>query len=68
MAPESLTNRVYSKKSDVFSYGVVLYEITTQEAPWNGVDVLSVIAKVSSGQRMQLPASIPGGLSKVIQA
>lgn len=37
MAPESAKDKIYSTKSDVFSYGVVLYEICTQSTPWAGL-------------------------------
>ena len=38
MSPESLENREYSIRSDIFSYGVVLYEIVTRTDPWPGVN------------------------------
>lgn len=34
MAPESLADAVYSVKSDVFSFGVVVWEIVTRSDPW----------------------------------
>lgn len=33
---ESCKDRIYSTKSDIFAYGVVLYEIAAQEEPWKG--------------------------------
>lgn len=47
MAPESLTHQVYFPKSDVFSFGVVLYEIATQSDPWPGVN-LSIFFQYNS--------------------
>ncbi len=36
MAPESLTKKQYSTKSDVWSFGVTLYEIMARNEPWPG--------------------------------
>jgi serine/threonine protein kinase len=38
MAPESLANQTYSKKSDVWSFGIVVYEIVAQEEPHTDVN------------------------------
>jgi serine/threonine protein kinase len=42
MAPESLRQHVYSKKSDVWSFGIVVYEIVAQREPHFDVDPLEV--------------------------
>lgn len=34
MAPESIQEKVYSKKSDVWSYGVVIWEVFSRSNPW----------------------------------
>jgi len=57
MSPESLFEGKYSTKSDVFSFGVVIYEILTQEPPWKDLNVAQAVGKISHGQRMVLPES-----------
>jgi predicted Ser/Thr protein kinase len=42
MAPESLANLTYSKKSDVWSFGILVYEIVAQCEPHADVDRLDV--------------------------
>jgi len=57
MSPESLFESKYSTKSDVFSFGVVIYEILTQEPPWKDLNPAQAVGKISHGQRMVLPES-----------
>lgn len=42
MSPESLRDRTYSEKSDVWSFGVLVFEILTGHAPYSGMDLLEV--------------------------
>ena len=59
MAPEQIRKRAYSTASDVFAFGVVLYEIWAREMPWAGVKNLAVVVDVAMGKRMKLPAAAP---------
>jgi activated CDC42 kinase 1 len=40
MAPEQMERRAYSRASDVFAFGVLLFEIFKREEPWQGVSNL----------------------------
>jgi len=42
MAPESLAQQTYSKKSDVWSFGIVVYEIVARREPHTEVNPLEV--------------------------
>ncbi|XP_039155547.1 uncharacterized protein LOC120286988 [Eucalyptus grandis] len=46
MAPEVLRNEASDEKSDVYSYGVVLWEIATQKIPWDNLNAAQVIGAV----------------------
>jgi serine/threonine protein kinase len=38
MAPEMLARQRYTKAIDVYSYGIVMWEIASQQLPWAGLD------------------------------
>jgi serine/threonine protein kinase len=42
MAPEVLDNAPYDEKADVYSYGVVLWELITREEPFKGMHPMQV--------------------------
>jgi serine/threonine protein kinase len=46
MAPESIANQVYSKKSDVWMFAVVVYEIVAQREPHVGIDPRDVLIAI----------------------
>ena len=58
-APEAMRRRRYSESSDVFSFGVVLYELFVQSIPWPGYDTLDVAVRVCGGERMDIPPKVP---------
>jgi len=67
MSPESMYERIYSTKSDVFSFAVVMYEIITQEAPWKDLDPLRACDVVGKGHRMIIPSFCPVSLVILIE-
>jgi serine/threonine protein kinase len=43
MSPESIGQQVYSKKSDVWMFGIVVYEIVSQREPHSDKDPKQVL-------------------------
>jgi len=49
MAPEALTSKEYSTKSDVWSFGVVIFEILTRKSPYEDFNLMQIATKVAMG-------------------
>lgn len=56
MAPESLYDNIFSVKSDVWSFGVLIWEIVTLgSTPYPGLAAAEVMRKVRDGYRLDKP-------------
>jgi len=58
MAPETFNPRVGSTRSDIWSFGMVMYEILTLKDPYHEYSMFTVIAKVASGGTPNQPDTI----------
>jgi serine/threonine protein kinase len=67
MAPESLRDKQYSTKSDVWSFGILMFEVLTQQEPHADQDPITIGRKIrDEGLTPQLPSSVPSALSSVM--
>ncbi|ESO09335.1 hypothetical protein HELRODRAFT_133620, partial [Helobdella robusta] len=68
MAIESLEKGIYSTKSDVWSFGVVLWELLTRGAsPYLEVDSWDFIKFLKSGRRLMQPVYCPLALYRMMR-
>ncbi|XP_010524066.1 PREDICTED: serine/threonine-protein kinase EDR1 isoform X2 [Tarenaya hassleriana] len=63
MAPELIRNEPFSEKSDIFSLGVIMWELCTLSKPWDGVPPERVVYVVAhQGSRLEVPEGPLGRL------
>jgi len=68
MSPESLFDGVSTIKSDVWSYGVLLWEIVTcGEKPYTGVAIEALLDLIKNGYRMSIPLQCPQELYQIMR-
>ncbi|XP_066091592.1 tyrosine-protein kinase Srms [Saccopteryx bilineata] len=59
-APEAANYHVYSQKSDVWSFGVLLYEVFTYgQCPYEGMSNQETLQQIARGYRLPRPAACP---------
>lgn len=60
LAPEVINNAHFSKQSDVYAYGIVLWEIFTRQEVYEGLSAAQIIAKVAHEElRPNVPRECP---------
>jgi Protein tyrosine and serine/threonine kinase/Sel1 repeat len=68
MPPErTRRNTVYTEQSDIYSYGVLLWEIATGMKPLAGLSIKETITQITSGKREPIPSSVPAAWTSLIQ-
>jgi serine/threonine protein kinase/ABC-type branched-subunit amino acid transport system substrate-binding protein len=69
-APEIFEGLHYTEKTDIFSYGVILWELVFRKKPWEGVHSMKVIQQVGAGKRLALtnvPHDTPSDIVELIK-
>ncbi|XP_041866205.1 mitogen-activated protein kinase kinase kinase 21 [Melanotaenia boesemani] len=68
MAPEVIKSSLFSKGSDVWSYGVLLWELLTGEVPYRGIDGLAVAYGVAVNKlTLPIPSTCPEPFAKLMK-
>eukprot|EP00163_Fabomonas_tropica_P014565 TRINITY_DN2648_c1_g1_i8.p1 TRINITY_DN2648_c1_g1~~TRINITY_DN2648_c1_g1_i8.p1 ORF type:complete len:1287 (-),score=269.70 TRINITY_DN2648_c1_g1_i8:68-3928(-) len=59
-APELLRGEPYSEAVDVFSFGIIMWEMWTRKDPFGSLPAVKVMYKITSGERPPIPAHSMG--------
>jgi Tol biopolymer transport system component len=66
MSPEQAAGTRLDSRSDVFSFGVMLYELVAGHRPFEGRTDLHVLELIQHGEPVALPAAVPPELRALI--
>lgn len=67
-APEILRLGRHDAACDVFSFGIVLFELCTRELPYPDASDDTICAAVKAGERMKIPDNVPPDFQELITA
>jgi serine/threonine protein kinase len=67
MSPEQITDSKYNEKSDIWSAGCVVYELTALRPPFEATNHLALAMKIKSGKLERVPSKYSDELWRVIQ-
>ncbi|KAJ9184426.1 hypothetical protein P3X46_004154 [Hevea brasiliensis] len=69
MAPEVLRDEPSNEKSDIYSFGVILWELATLQQPWSNLNPAQVVAAVGfKGKRLEIPRDLNHQVANIIEA
>jgi serine/threonine protein kinase len=66
-APEVIRGEKYNESADVFSFGIVMWEVLTRKQPYAGRNFMGVSLDVLEGRRPQIPGDCPEDFKKVMK-
>ena len=68
MAPEIIEHKAYDQKADVYSFGIVIWELLTGNVPYQDRTPLqAAVGVVQNGLRPDIPPSTPAGLADIMR-
>eukprot|EP00002_Diphylleia_rotans_P012917 TRINITY_DN2522_c0_g1_i4.p1 TRINITY_DN2522_c0_g1~~TRINITY_DN2522_c0_g1_i4.p1 ORF type:complete len:1709 (-),score=377.78 TRINITY_DN2522_c0_g1_i4:217-5343(-) len=66
LAPEVILGQKYTSSADVYSFGIIMWEILERKEPFEGITPVSVAYMVSKGERPKLRIKVEPSLLKLM--
>ena len=66
LAPEQVRHEAVNQRTDIFSLGVVLYEMLTRQQPFSGATATEVLSAIQHETPAPLPHAVPAALSELV--
>ncbi|KAM3717158.1 Protein roller-3 [Dirofilaria immitis] len=68
LSPESINDRIFTSKSDVWSFGILLWEILTLgQQPFSGKNNVQVMSFVKNGGKLEKPQFCPNEIFAIVE-
>jgi serine/threonine protein kinase len=65
-APEIIRGEKYDERADVFSFGIVMWQVVTRKEPYAGRNFMGVSLDVLEGRRPEAMPDLPGAFLKTM--
>ena len=66
MAPEQARGSSVDSRTDLFAFGVVLYEMLAGERPFRGATITAIVAAILTEDAPPLPGRVPPALQRIV--
>jgi len=68
MAPELLQSNIFTEKTDVYAYGMIVFEVLAGDIPWRGLNQMQIMMQAGlQKQRPPVPEEAPADLVALMQ-
>jgi eukaryotic-like serine/threonine-protein kinase len=66
MSPEQVRGQTVDQRSDIFSFGLVLYELLTGKGAFNGDTSAETMTAILKQEAPELPDAVPAGVRQIV--
>ena len=68
MSPEQFERKSFDHKVDVFAFGTLLWELYSEEVPYEGFEAHDIKEMVLEGKGLNFKSSIPASIAAIVKS